>query len=90
MSAAIRGPFATVAFIRDYVQGSKEPYLYGTCDGFSVSGLEDDLGSGDSVLLLSEAAMPAKGSESTKQHRLGFLQKLKERYPVLDISYRAV
>lgn len=78
MIATITGPFSVVAFIRDFVQGSKEPYLNGSCGGFVVEGLEDDIGNGEAALVLSETTILGKDLEAAKEYRESFVKKIKK------------
>ena len=87
MNVMIKGPFKAVVQIRNFVQGDDEPYLYGNRGGFTVTGLDDDRGAGESVLLLSPSAIAGKKPSEIEQQRKVFIDTVRKSNPSLRVEW---
>lgn len=85
MSTIITGPFKLISGIRNFIQSDAEPYIYGRCGGFEVSGFSDDTGGGEAALFLSPVRLSQADFEKSQRDREMFLNKIHQRYPSLEI-----
>lgn len=85
MTVMLAGPFKKIAEIRNSIQGEKEPYLYGCVGGFTVTGLQDDIGGGEAALILSPVQFKGDDGKKAEQQRQVFLNAVKTSCPSVRI-----
>lgn len=86
MGLIIIGAFNKIAEVRNFIQGDKDPYVFGCRSGYSYFGIVDNMGDNNSALFLSDVGVPEKTPQEAKDIRKKFVDNLKKAAPDLRIS----